>query len=139
LEELRPALAMPSENLLQPVAVMQFLNAVVEYRRLLQKQAWTTQHGRLVAEVLGQPVPLAVFRSLVTTQRRALAADWQRHRRELQDQMRELRQTLAGRRASAASRSLLTLPQTLYRHPEWLPILLFVLALGVAWWRVLHR
>jgi hypothetical protein len=122
-DQLRPSVADPSAGLDGPGAVFEFLEAVQEARKAIAHSGLNPilvgETAPLVSALVRQPLPLAVFRSLVPAQRQKLARDWAAARTGYVARTASLRAAL---KRSAPSRTPLTtvgLVRTIARSPEW--------------------
>ena len=79
-DQLRPSVALPGEGLLTPAAVCELLEATAAFRSAATHPGLNRGFVRRLAPgltaVLGNPLPLAVFRSLTRPQRLELAREW---------------------------------------------------------------
>lgn len=136
----RTTAADPSEQLLTPGRVLEFLQAVKGLAVERAHAGWPAESGMLLRLVAAQPLPLAVFRSLVRPQRTALAADWATGRQELLDRGDAIRESLRASRRRSPLRAEWRSAVTWFRgNPEWLPATLFALALTAALMRTAGR
>ena len=95
-QKLKPALADPQEQLNRSLSVLQFLEAVIELRPLLDSRfplvGTPGRPGGVVSALLRQTLTLHTFRSLLPDQRRAVALDWLAGEVELEREHARLRQ-----------------------------------------------
>jgi hypothetical protein len=124
LEHIRPFFADPGEQLLTPLRVFEYVQAVREFRGEVHRgkdPRWPGWYGRMVLTVTEHPVSIAVFRDLVPSQRRALAADWARAVDELRAEYDELRAHLRNTKTTNRLSVEFRAAQTWFRdNPEWL-------------------
>jgi hypothetical protein len=139
-DQFRTTVGDPSEQLLTPGRVLEYLLAIHALSKERFECGWPTQAGQTLLVVARQPVPLALFRDLVPSQRQRLAAEWAATRDELQFLQSKLRQTLRqGRRRTPWQAQWRAGKTWLRENPEWLPVLLFLLAFAVALARAATR
>lgn len=122
-DRLRSTFADPSAGLMTAGEVFEFLEGVQAVRA-------ATVHPGLdpglvrdtapaVAAVVRQPLPLAVFRSLVPAQRLALARDWAAARSWIVGRSASVRSGLARATSSRPSVTAAGLLHSIARNPEW--------------------
>ena len=79
-DQLKPSVALPGEGLLTPAAVCDLLEGIAAFRAAATHPGLGKSFVRTIAPgltaVLTNPLPLAVFRSLVRPQRLYLAREW---------------------------------------------------------------
>ncbi len=89
--------------------------------------------GGLIVGLSRQTLLAQTFRELLLSQRQALAQDWEAGRRLLRQQAKTLRQQVrASRQQSWVRRVLLPIYRELWKHPEWVLMVLGIWALGVS-------
>ena len=141
---LRPSVADPSELLHGPAEVCGFLEAVLEVRAALSHRELSEKQlgspGRTVRLLIRQPFSLAVFRTLVVSQRRAIAGDWAAGWAAIESRSgavrRYLRDTREHRRRN---RAVVKIAKWFGSNPEWLLGVLTMLGLIGAGVRTLAR
>ncbi|QEL18457.1 hypothetical protein [Limnoglobus roseus] len=134
-EKLQPYFAAPSEELSTPGAVFGYVESVRACRRTLAADGdadWFADHGQQVLTVVGQPLSLAVFRSLVIKQRQEVAADWALTTAHLHGRYLGLREEIQNTKPRKIwGSSARQVGRWLRTNPEWVLGLLVVLAVGV--------
>ncbi|HUR55160.1 MAG TPA: hypothetical protein VMZ71_13585, partial [Gemmataceae bacterium] len=94
-DKLRPVLADPKDPLDRPGRVLALLDAAVEVRPLFGKLKGIVggvgEPGAIVAAVVSQRLILDTVRTLLPSQRQAVAIDWRRGMTELQQEYARLR------------------------------------------------
>ncbi len=135
-DKLRSSLADPTAGLATGGEVFEFLDGVQAVRAAAVHPgldpAAVREVAPRVAAVLWHPLPLAVVRSLVPPQRRAVARDWASGRARFAAEYTALRDRLA---RSAPARPPLTAAgflRTIARNPEWGLVLATGVVLGAA-------
>jgi hypothetical protein len=133
-DRLRTTLAVPGEPFATPAKVLLLLEAADDIRAS-SNQTFPIISGRDVVAVLRHPLPLGLIRSLVPSQRLAVARDWAQAAADLQYQYETLRQGL--RRSvprRGTNRVVRGFGRWLKANPEWLLTLavLGLLVLGFA-------
>lgn len=137
-EKLQPQFASPSENLHTSAMVLGFFESVAECRHAVAVHGnteWFEDHGWLVLTIVRNPMALSVFRMLVRSQRRELAADWANAAADLRGRYLGMRQTLQTTKPRHKFGTMLRETQIWMReNPEWLltTIVLFTFAIGIA-------
>ena len=137
-EKLQPQFASPSENLHMSAMVLGFFESVAECRHAVAVHGnteWFEDHGWLVLTIVRNPMALSVFRMLVRSQRRELAADWANAAADLRGRYLGMRQTLQTTKPRHKFGTMLRETQIWMReNPEWLltTIVLFTFAIGIA-------
>jgi hypothetical protein len=140
-DRFRPLLGDPSERLMTPAKVAAYLESISALRFALRNHgdrafARPDAAGQIVLTVVCHPVPLALLRDLVPSQRQALARDWARAGAEVESRLRQLRRAMnVTRPRRSLRRTIRFLTATLGRYPEWLFVLLVVFALLVGFRR----
>lgn len=99
--KLQPILANPREPLDRPIQVLTLIEAAEEVRLLLMSQREIIREmrrpGSLVVALVCQPLLLATLRTLLPDQRRAVAIDWRRAQRVLEQDQTRLRELARSR------------------------------------------
>ncbi len=134
-DKFRTTLAVPKEPFATPMKVLLLLDATDELRCVLP-QPFPAKSGGEVLSILSHPLPLGLIRSLVPSQRLALARGWAQAAAELRyqyDTIRYgLRRTIPRRRANRFFRGM---GRWLRSNPEWLLVLVVVFLLVLGWAR----
>jgi hypothetical protein len=122
-DRLRPTLADPSAGLATPGEVFEFLEGVCAVRDAAIHHGLDPGTVRdtapAVAAVIRQPLPLAVFRSLVPAQRQALARDWAAARARFVTRSAALRLGVARAIPARPAVTWAGLLHSIARNPEW--------------------
>lgn len=122
-DRLRATLADPSAGLTTPGEVFEFLEGVQAVRAAAIHPGLDPGGVRdtapTVAAVIRQPLPLAVFRSLIPAQRQALARDWATARAKFVTRSTALRQGVARAIPPRPTVTAAGLLHTIARNPEW--------------------
>lgn len=134
-EDLRPVFGTPDETLATPVAVLMFVQALMGAREALAGVEWLIRDpgdpGGAVAALVRLPHVLHAARTLLPSQRQAVALDWRRGldalRRE-QVRLREMAFVARPRRPGSGRRLLLAVR----RSPEWVLLFAGLIALVLA-------
>ena len=137
-DRFRSILGDPSEMLLSPVKITNYLDAIAMLRTALQriadpKNSFPDTAGHFVISVTCHPVPLALLRDLVSSQRRILARDWAVASAELDAKTARLRSVMSNsRRKRLIARPVKRIGKILRRNPEWIlaAILMAALVIG---------
>jgi hypothetical protein len=123
-QQLQPWFAVPSDAVETPAAVYGFLVAVRDCRQIVAihgDREWFLDHGSLVLALLRSPQSLAVFRSLIRSQRHAIATDWAYTAALLKGRYDGLREELNATKPRRPINKLLRrTKQWMREHPEWL-------------------
>jgi hypothetical protein len=133
-DRLRTTLAVPGEPFATPAKVLLLLEVADEIRTR-GIQPFPTPAGRDVVTILRHPLPLGLIRSLVPSQRLAVAKDWAQAAAEMRSEYDSIRRGLqrsVPRRWT--NRLVRGLGRWLRTNPEWLLVLaaLGLLVLGFA-------
>jgi hypothetical protein len=122
-DRLRPTLADPSAGLATPGEVFEFLEGVCAVRDAAihpgLDPGLVRETAPLVVAVIRQPLPLAVFRSLVPAQRQALARDWAAARSRFVTRSAALRLGVARAIPARPAVTWAGLLHSIARNPEW--------------------
>jgi hypothetical protein len=122
-DRLRPTLADPSVGLATPGEVFEFLEGVRAVRDAAihpgLDPGLVRETAPSVAAVIRQPLPLAVFRSLVPAQRQALARDWAAARARFVTRSAALRLGVARAIPARPAVTWAGLLHSIARNPEW--------------------
>jgi hypothetical protein len=124
-DKLRSILGDPSEKLLSPVKITNYLDGISLLRSALQRPAnprnpFPDMAGHVVISVVCHPVPLSLLRDLVLSQRHILARDWAVASAELDAKTARLRRTMSRtRRRRVVVRSIVRINKFFGRNPEW--------------------
>lgn len=124
-EKLGPFVGDPSESLLSPGHICEFLEAVSDVRRAVRHRAFpaglNTDAAPIVDTITRQPLVLATFRSLTTSQRLQLARDWAVGRATFVDQYNQLRRRLVvSRPVRTVANRVREIGLILAHNPEWI-------------------
>ncbi len=142
-DKLRPSLADPSQAVATAGDVYEFLDGVLAVRDAVTHPGLQTGYLRevapLAASLLRQPLALSVFRSLLPSQRQALARDWARARAGFAARSVALREALARSVPSQKRVTFVGLAGTIARNPEWVLAMATVLVFAAAAVRLLAR
>lgn len=140
-DKFRSILGDPSEMLLSPVKITNYLDAIATLRMAMERKPDPTNRfpdsaGHYVISVTTHPVPLALLRDLVSSQRRILARDWAVASAELDAKTTRLRRVMASsHRKRVLARPLSQFRNVLRRNPEWILTVLLLAALVVGFLR----
>jgi hypothetical protein len=122
-DRLRSTLADPSAGLTTPGEVFEFLEGVQAVRSASihpgLDPGLVRDAAPAVSAVVRQPLPLAVFRSLVLAQRLALARDWAASRAWFVARSASVRSGLARTASTRPTVTAAGLLHTITRNPEW--------------------
>ncbi len=142
-DRLRLTIADPSTGLTTPGEVFEFLEGVQAVRTAAihpgLDPATVSELAPTVAALLRQPLPLAVFRSLVPAQRQVLARDWAGARGRLLARSAALRTGVARAAGPHPSVTAAGIAHTMIRNPEWSLIVASGLILVAAAVRLVTR
>jgi hypothetical protein len=143
LIDLKPFFAQPKEHLLRPALIFDCVRALHDFRKALQPRRlrdWPFTHGQKLYRIASDPRALALFRSLVESQRNDLAVEWTRSEAELKQRMVDLRAQLQKtQRSRGMGSDIRSARQWLRTHPEWLPVSLLIIAFMTSLIRTLAR
>ena len=130
-ENLRPVLGDPTEALATPVAVLLFVRALADARAALpgvkRVIGGPGSPGGTVAALVRLPHTLHAVRTLVPSQRQAVARDWRRGYEAIDRERARLREVVSAARPRRPTAAWVRLARELRRTPEWC-----LLALGLA-------
>ncbi|HET6572544.1 MAG TPA: hypothetical protein VFG68_03000 [Fimbriiglobus sp.] len=122
-DRLRSTVADPSAGLMTPGDVFDFLEGVQAVRDAAihpgLDPGLVRDSAPAVAAIVVQPLPLAVFRSLVLAQRQALAHDWATARARFVARSAAVRSGLAHTTSARPAVTAAGLLHTMTRIPEW--------------------
>jgi hypothetical protein len=133
-QKLKPVLANPQEAVDRPVGVLTFLEAVAEIQPLVDSlKGLVGEFGRpggLVTAVVRQPLVLSTLRTLLPSQRRAIAIDWLRAELAILQEQTRLRELMrSGRSVRRRSRFRWRIARRMIRWFIQMPeVILVVLA-----------
>lgn len=136
-DQFRSILGDPSEMLLSPVKITNYLDAIALLRDALRLPAdpnnpFPDSAGHEVISVVCHPVPLALLRDLVSSQRRILARDWAVASAELNAKKARLRAVMARtRHRQVNTRSFSRIKSYLGRNPEWILAVVLIAAIVI--------
>ncbi|MBP3960677.1 hypothetical protein J8F10_36090 [Gemmata sp. G18] len=135
-EELRSVMGNSTEALATPIAVLLFLRAVAGARDVLPRVAFVLNEpgasGTLVAALAASPHALHTVRTLLPSQRQAVALDWRRGYDALRRERDQLRALALGRRARRRTNSGADFLLAFRRTPELALVALALVALLVS-------
>jgi hypothetical protein len=134
-DRLRPTLAVPGEPFLSPVKVLLLLDAADEFRTSALGP-FPEHVGNRVAAILLHPLPMGLVRTLVPSQRLAVAKDWALTAAELRHRYDTIRY---GLRRSVPRRGMNRWVRSSRRwlrsNPEWLLFVAVLLLIFLGWAR----
>lgn len=134
-DRFRHTLAVPGESFLTPVKVLQLLESVDELGRVLPRP-FPVEAGRSVLTIATHPLPMGLLRSLVPSQRLAVARDWAQAAAELRSEYASLRTSLRrSSRRRATPRVIRLITRSMRDYPEWVLLLAVVLLFVLGWLR----
>jgi hypothetical protein len=140
-DKFRSVLGDPSEMLLSPVKITNYLDAIALLRTARQQKAdpsnlFPDTAGYFVISVTSHPVPLSLLRDLVSSQRRILARDWAVASAELDAKTARLRRLMSNtRRKRFIPRPVNRIANVFSRNPEWILVAVLVTALVIGFIR----
>lgn len=140
-DRFRSILGDPSEMLLSPVKITNYLDAIALLRTALQQKAdpsisFPDTAGHFVVSVTCHPVPLALLRDLVSSQRRILARDWAVASAELNAKTTRLRRVMVKtRRKRFIAQPVNRIALVLRRNPEWVLVTVLMTAIVIGFIR----
>lgn len=140
-DQFRLLLGDPSERLTTPAKIAAYLDAVTALRfafRIFGGRLFTMPDsaGQLVLSVVCHPVPLALLRDLVPSQRLALARDWAVAHGMIEAKRRQFRRAMnATRHRRPIQRAFRRVTRSLGRNPEWVLVIVAMIAVAIGFRR----
>lgn len=128
--QLQPSFGDPANPVASPAEVCTFLETVAKLRAFAE--LWEPPPRNRVSIILGQSAPLAVFRTLIPSQRSALARDWSRYLASIDEQLSETRTWLNSTRPRSGLGGLGQFAGRVFTSPELLLVLMSALAVAIA-------